>query len=121
MNSKEVKISKANSGPKNGMWKGGKPRCDICNKELWWGSKLCKSHSKTGINNPNWKGDQVGYMALHDWVRKYKVKSSTCDNCGSNQYLEWANVSRTYQRNINDWKTLCAKCHRLADRRGLPI
>ena len=80
--------------------------------------KMSKSRKGklTGVENPNWKGDDVGYKCLHDWVRKYKPKPEACEKCGKKQdYLEASNISGEYKRDINDYEYLCVKCHKEKD------
>lgn len=77
----------------------------------------------TGENHPLWKGDDVGYQALHSWVRRRLGTPRKCANCGIlglNRY-EWANISHDYNRDISDWIRLCAKCHRNYDRGNIFI
>lgn len=63
----------------------------------------------------NWKGNEVKYSGLHIWVRKYLGKHDTCEHCGKTglkgKKIHWANKSRKYQRNLEDWIRLCASCH----------
>ena len=65
--------------------------------------------------NPGWKGDSVGYMALHTWVRKRLGKPTKCEHCGSNgltgKNIHWANKDHSYKRNLTDWIRLCVPCH----------
>jgi hypothetical protein len=103
------------------------PRCHKCgfNKE-----KSCKTWFKKGHvpwskgrvlkkmrneNSPHWKGDKVGYYALHDWVYKKKGKPKKCSNCGSREKVQWANKSFSYKRDLKDWIELCYWCHRKYD------
>lgn len=67
----------------------------------------------TGFPSPsNFKGEEVGYDALHDWVNRHKGKAKECEHCGkSSGRIEWANKSRNYLRDLNDWISLCKKCH----------
>jgi hypothetical protein len=67
----------------------------------------------TEEKNPNWKGDNVGYYALHDWVARYKGKANQCIHCKSTNSTryEWANVSGKYKRDLDDYISLCKKCH----------
>ena len=61
-----------------------------------------------------WKGNEVGYRALHNWVEKMLGKPSRCSDCGKVGYgrqIHWANVSGKYLRETGDWKRLCANCH----------
>lgn len=72
-----------------------------------------------GRNNPRWKGDTVGYRALHTWVNTHYGKANRCTNpdCkGISRVFEWANISGEYKRDISDWKMLCKSCHGIFDR-----
>lgn len=68
-------------------------------------------------NNTNWKGDGVGYFALHDWIRRRLGTPSKCENCGTTRHTryEWANISGEYLRDLTDWVRLCKNCHVLID------
>ena len=77
-----------------------------------------KGHQRTrGKLNANWKGNKVGYGALHDWVVLRLGKPQICEKCGTikAKKYEWANISGNYKREIIDWKRLCTSCHRLFD------
>ena len=76
-----------------------------------------------GKNNWQWKGDDVGYDALHDWVRNHKGKPLTCKNCGitsNEKKIHWANIDHKYKRKKGDWIELCVKCHSEYDRKMNP-
>ena len=79
----------------------------------WLGKKRPEMY---GENNIAWKGDNVGYEALHAYVRDRLDKPNVCPNCGEHKDLELSNVSYKYRRDLNDWKYLCAKCHDEYDR-----
>jgi hypothetical protein len=64
-----------------------------------------------GAAHPNWKGDEVGYNQLHRWVRRNRVKPLTCERCGEERPLDWANKSHEYRRDLDDWLALCRFCH----------
>lgn len=72
----------------------------------------------------NWKGDDVGKVALHDWVKRRLGRPDTCEHCGrsglSRNGIDWANKSHQYKREISDWIRLCRKCHKKYDRK-LPL
>lgn len=74
--------------------------------------------SKLKSKNPMWKGDNVGYFALHNWVKRHKQKPKFCEDCLkiTNQ-LDISNISGKYKRDINDFKWLCRKCHIDFDKR----
>lgn len=77
---------------------------------------LSKIH--LGAKNSQWKGDEVGYNALHDYIRCRLAKSSRCQRCLKETiYLDLANVSQQYLRNLNDWWWICRKCHMITDGR----
>jgi len=82
-----------------------------------------------GENNPNfgekawnWKGDKVGYYALHDWVTKYLPKPGLCSICSEKKKLELCNISptynpETYTRDLGNWLWSCQLCHVKSDGR----
>lgn len=65
--------------------------------------------------NPNWKGNDAGYHALHSWLKRKVGKAKKCINCDSTNKVQWANKSWTYKRDTNDWISLCFNCHRRYD------
>lgn len=69
----------------------------------------------SGADHHQWGGDNVGYAWMHKWVRKNKVKPGACEHCGEVKKLEWANKSREYKRDLDDWLALCRLCHRKYD------
>jgi len=73
------------------------------------------SITKLNEKNPMWKGDNVKYNALHCWIRRKKIKSNFCENCGLNKPYDLANISNEYRRNINNFKWLCRSCHMKLD------
>lgn len=68
-----------------------------------------------GNNHPNWKGDKVGYWALHSWVYRNWGKPKKCEKCNRKEKLEWANITGIYSREKEDWMQLCKYCHRKID------
>jgi hypothetical protein len=75
-----------------------------------------KKGELTENNNNNWKGDKVGYSALHHWVTRKKGKATVCSACSSCKNVQWANISGEYKRDVNDYKALCYKHHREYDK-----
>ena len=99
-------------------------------KNPFWGKHHTKE-TKEKISIGKWKGDRVGYGALHDWKRSKDGYSPFCEHCGEKgKYffywkqgkiqkrwsIQWANKSRLYLRDLNDWLGLCASCHKKYDR-----
>jgi hypothetical protein len=63
----------------------------------------------------NWKGDNVGYRGLHYWINRELGKPIKCTFCNSTNNLEWANKSHEYNRDKNDYFSLCKSCHKKYD------
>lgn len=63
--------------------------------------------------HPNWKGDKVGYLALHSWIARKLGTHKLCNRCGTkdSKRFSWHNISKNYLRDFNDWERLCSKCH----------
>lgn len=113
-----------------------KKNCFVCNKSfLTWSSEVRRGGGitcsrqcyyerlrliiKKEANSPNWKGENVGIKALHDWVKKQLGKPMQCSMCKTTtaKKFEWANVSQKYKREVTDWIRLCTKCHHAFDRK----
>lgn len=77
--------------------------------------------SKIGSKNPMWKGDKVGYDALHDWVKRNVKKTSLCQECNLVPSMDAANISNEYKRDASDWEWLCRKCHMVKDGRWIKL
>jgi hypothetical protein len=68
---------------------------------------------------PWWKGDDVGYNALHAYLRKHYPKSGFCDECSKQKPTEYARIKgREYSRDRMDYRELCKACHNLYDEVG---
>lgn len=94
------------------------------------GIKMPNAYSfGNGVLHPLWKGDNVGYHAIHAWVKRSFGSPNRCDNIEC-QYprknknykiiekpkrYEWANISKKYKRDRFDWIQLCPSCHRKMD------
>lgn len=73
---------------------------------------LSLQHEKSN----NWKGDSVSYSGLHKWVKRYLGRPDQCIECGNVQNLQWANKSHEYKRELEDWISMCVKCHKAYDK-----
>ncbi len=84
---------------------------NCCNRECWY--KHFNKIIKSGEDSPNWKGENVGKTALHNWVQKHLGKPSLCEHCETTKakQFDWANKSQEYQRDLSDWIRLCRSCH----------
>jgi hypothetical protein len=103
------KISEAHKGKT--AWNKGKIGCYKLSEET---KNKIRKNSITGSKNHLWKGDHVGYDALHDWIRRIKGKAKKCEHCGntSAKRYEWSNIDHKYRRNVDDFIELCVNCHR---------
>ena len=70
-----------------------------------------------GPANPMWKGGNVGYGAVHDWLNLHFGKPRFCEHCGtkSAKKYEWANISKEHKRERTNWLRLCTRCHHKYD------
>lgn len=117
-------------------------RCKPCNKEILsqikkgrkqpWAkynlpNRIGYKHTEEtkekmrGANNKKWKGENVGYFALHHWVNRHKGKAQICTFChkrGKGRSIHWANISHQYKRDLNDYFSLCVSCHKEHDKKG---
>src|SRR3990167_386523 len=113
--------ARPNSGRKPGFigyWKGKKRPDMVGNKftpKKYGEDNIFFKHNFVGEKHANWKGDKVGYEALHDWVNRKLGKPEICEFCGKDglkgRMIHWANKSGKYLRKLSDWLRLCAKCH----------
>lgn len=77
-----------------------------------------------GARNPNWRGDEVGYIGLHIWLRRHKTRTGVCERCGATPSpmkgmsvgTDFANKSGEYRRDVDDFWELCQVCHARVDR-----
>lgn len=124
---------------KNTLSKHHRYNCLICNKIIedspasnrkycsrlcFYNSRVGKKHSyerkqkTTGKNNYAWKDNNVGYSALHSWVKRKLGKPLICQYCratSKERKISWANIDHKYKRKLNDFIPLCYSCHRKYD------
>lgn len=86
--------------------------------QTWYKNGHEPKVDQKGSKNHQWKGDRVGYSALHKWINNYLTKPNQCALCETtvSSRFEWANVSGKYLRNFSDWFYLCKSCHTKYDR-----
>ena len=75
------------------------------------------SRLRLGPDHPQWKGEDAGYMAVHNWLRRNREKTGICDECGEVRRTDWANISGRYLRDAGDYRELCRGCHVVFDGR----
>ena len=81
--------------------------------------RLTKIGKKLGKDNPMWKGDNIGYAAIHIWLQVNFGVASKCealDCVGASQHYEWALLKgKTHQRRRENYQEMCVSCHRKYD------
>lgn len=89
----------------------GKPHPKDCNH--------CKvmremTRKESESKNRNWKGDNVGYGAIHHWLR-VNFKNEKCENpnCSrKSKTLDWClKKGKRYERRRENFIRLCRSCH----------
>lgn len=82
-------------------------------------TRIKMSESHKGEKAYQWKGNKVGYFALHSWLRKTFGKANKCEsiNCSKISVIfEWAKVKgKKYERKRDNFTQLCRSCHRKYD------
>lgn len=56
--------------------------------------------------------NEVGYSAIHQWIRKRKPKPINCEICGLNKAQHLGNISGQYKREITDFRWVCPSCNK---------
>lgn len=91
-------------------------------------SKVCSSFGKIVYYDEKhhfWKGNNVGYSALHAWIRRKLGSPLKCDNCGKEddkiRSYHWASILHKYSRDLSEWMRLCVSCHSKYDKSNLHI
>lgn len=67
--------------------------------------------SRHGSDHAGWKGDEVSYGGLHQWLRRNFPKTGACVDCGREGRTEWASLDGSYRRVREAWVELCRSCH----------
>ena len=83
---------------------------------------------KYGEGHPAWKGDEVGYMAVHQRLRRGRgpAKSHQCIDCGK-QAAHWSydhsdpnpkidEKNGPYSTDLDRYHPRCRPCHKIQDK-----
>lgn len=111
-------------------WNKGRPWSEEERKRMSESSKgirfnTGKTHFKKGLIP--WNKDEKystitlskpEYKAVHHWISKQSGKASYCsfDKDHKSRVYHWANISGSYLQDINDYSSLCVRCHSQYDR-----
>lgn len=99
-------------------WAEGRRVSSMKGKHFSPSHKAAMSKNRTGSGNGLWKGDKVGYSAIHRWVRWHKGSAKRCEWCEITRETKkicWANIDHKYKRDLDDYISLCVKCHKWYD------
>jgi len=120
---------------RSGLLRGKNMICPVCKKHFddnkkrafanhhrWCSGIMEKTRekfrvSKIGERNVNWKGNDVGYGSLHEWVKNRLTEPERCEKCRKKKKLDLCNRSGKYLRRLDDWEWLCRRCHMVSDGR----
>ena len=91
---------------KTAFWKGKKQPEELIKK---------RSDAIRGERNGSWKGNDVGIVALHYYVRKRLPKPELCMICETIPPHDLANITGIYNRELKNWAWFCHKCHMIYD------
>lgn len=96
--------------------------CGCYRSELTAKRNIIESEDRNfshGENHHKWKADNVGYNALHSWIKNNYGKAKECENkeCEykNPKRYDWANISGKYKRTRDDFVQLCVSCHKKYD------
>lgn len=100
-------------------WKGGRPKCLDCGKEIEWKAKRCSSCAKIGEHNVAWKGGVSlnQYPIIFNKILKQKIKERDeykCVICNKIFKKSLAVHHIDYNKQNNNPKnliSLCCSCH----------
>jgi len=71
-----------------------------------------RADEQRGNKNHCWKGNKVSKRTLHKFLRRNHPDTGSCSYCNRRtSYLDLANKSGEYTRNIKDYIYLCRSCH----------
>ena len=92
--------------------------CRLCmNKNMPISMRKKISIAKLAEKNPMWKGEKVGYISLHEWIKSRIPKPNKCQCCKEKPPIDLANISQKYSRELSDWEWICRHCHMVKDGR----
>jgi hypothetical protein len=111
------------TGRKNGVetpnWKGGRieKKCRICKSIFLVYFNGKGKYCSRECSNIGLQKDNPTYRAMHSWVQRQLGTPNICKHCGikDSRRYDWANISKEYKRNLNDWIRLCHRCHFIYD------
>jgi len=74
------------------------------------------SEANSNEKHGGWKGNNVGYVGLHEWIRKNKPKPELCEICGKPGRLELSNITGKLLREVDNFQYVHKSCHKKYDK-----
>lgn len=95
-----------------GIYCSSKCKIDASKEKTAW-NKSRRMPEISGENHYLYKGEAAGYSAKHAWMKKMFGKANKCafDISHKSTRYHWANISKSYSRDRDDWASLCPQCH----------
>lgn len=95
--------------------------CVVCGTEKYYEANEHKKRERKYCSPKCYHKDTekeiLSYSGLHNWIKREYGKAERCEECGATEYVDWANISQTYIKDISDWKQLCRKHHIAFDKK----
>lgn len=92
----------------------------LINKGKKQPQELIDRRIKRGKDSKLYKGEDITYGSLHQWVARELGRPTRCSGCGidglTGSKIHWSNISGDYKRELSDWQRLCVSCHKRYDR-----
>jgi hypothetical protein len=82
-------------------------------KQKFWEAGHAALRGKTDELCTSWKGDEVGYAGLQQWIARKRGTPRLCEQCGTTtaKRYHWVPISGERKRDLADWQRLCMSCH----------
>ena len=115
--SMKYRVLPSNAKEKHYRWKGGRPKCLTCKKEIAYQAKNCSSCSKLEEKNNSWKGGISFEPYSTDWreILKRAVRERdnyVCKICSKEQADDVHHIDYNKKNcNLSNLITLCHQCH----------
>lgn len=89
--------------------------CKVCGKQKYFQlnelKKRERKYCSLNCYHVDSRKDILSYPGLHSWIKRVFNKPKVCGVCGSEENVDFANISHKYKKEISDWTTLCRKHH----------
>ena len=115
------KLSELKSGVNNPMY--GKPSWNKGTVGVMKPNKTSFKKGNIGSKSPSWKGEEVGYFGIHNWLSKNYGRPGECVYCGcknnkeGRSIIEWASIDGKHYRKLEQYIPLCRACHTIYDKK----